>query len=126
MTEVTVPGRTPGGHYSFAARHGGLIFTAGHLPAGPDGRHMPEAGFEEQVARVFGNLFDTLAAAGAGPADVLKITAYIAGLEHWAAFNMLFARAFGDNRPARTVIPVPDLHYGYLIEIEAIAAAPDS
>lgn len=126
MAEVTVSARIPGGHYSFATTHGGLIFTAGHLPVGPDGRHAPEASFEQQVERTFDNLFDTLASAGARPSDVLKVTAYIVGAGHWTAFNALFARIFGDNRPARTVVPVPELHHGYLVEIEAIAAEPDA
>jgi 2-iminobutanoate/2-iminopropanoate deaminase len=28
----------------------------------------------------------------------------------------------GGHRPARAVVPTRDLHYGYLIEIQAIAA----
>jgi enamine deaminase RidA (YjgF/YER057c/UK114 family) len=32
------------------------------------------------------------------------------------------AEAFGPHHPARSVVPVPALHHGYLIELEAIAA----
>jgi enamine deaminase RidA (YjgF/YER057c/UK114 family) len=42
---------------------------------------------------------------------------------HGYASNRLFAEYFGDGRPARTVVPVPNLHFGYLVEIEAVAAA---
>lgn len=122
MEIVNVPGRTPGGHYAFATVHDGLVFTAGHLPVAAGGRELATAGFEAQVRQTFRNLFDTLAAAGAGPQDVLRVTVFIVGMAHWAPFNALFAEMFGDHRPARTVVPVPELHYGYLVEVEAIAA----
>jgi reactive intermediate/imine deaminase len=114
----------PGGHYSLATVHNGLVFTAGHLPVADGGHELARAGFEDQVRQTFRNLFDTLAATGAGPQDVLRVTVFIVGMDHWARFNALFAEIFGDHRPARTVVPVPELHYGYLVEIEAIAAQP--
>ncbi|WP_348270476.1 RidA family protein [Bosea sp. LC85] len=40
---------------------------------------------------------------------------------NWPEFNRIYAEAFGDHRPARSVVPVPELHHGYLIEIEAVA-----
>ena len=33
---------------------------------------------------------------------------------------------FGDHKPARCIVPVPTLHYGCLIEIEATAVLPDA
>jgi len=49
------------------------------------------------------------------------MTAYIVGVENWPAFNRIYAEVFGDAKPARTVVPVPELHHGYLVEVEAIA-----
>ena len=76
------------------------------------------------MRQVFDNLFATLAAAGAQREDVLQVSVYLVGIERWPRLNALFAEIFGDHRPARTVVPVPELHYGYLLEVEAIAAAP--
>jgi 2-iminobutanoate/2-iminopropanoate deaminase len=45
-------------------------------------------------------------------------------VENWPAFNSVYAEVMGEARPARSVVPVPELHYGYLVEIDAIAAAP--
>ena len=59
--------------------------------------------------------------AGASPADVVKLTAYVVGASNWPRFNEAFAEAFGDHRPARSVVPVPELHHGYLIEIDGVA-----
>jgi enamine deaminase RidA (YjgF/YER057c/UK114 family) len=123
MAAGSEPGRTPRGHYSFATTHGGFVFTAGHLPAPPDGARAADMPFDDQVRSVFRKLFETLEAAGARPEDVLQVTVYLVGMDRWTRFNELFAGIFGNHRPARTVVPVPELHYGYLLEVEAIAAA---
>ncbi|HVF88049.1 MAG TPA: RidA family protein, partial [Pyrinomonadaceae bacterium] len=53
---------------------------------------------------------------------VLKMTVYISDMNMWAAVNEVYARIMGEHRPARAVIPTRELHYGFLIEIEAVAA----
>ena len=52
---------------------------------------------------------------------MLRMTAYIVGVENWPALNRIYAEVFGDAKPARTVVPVPELHHGSLVEVEAIA-----
>ena len=112
----------PGGHYSHAARFGDLIFTAGQLGIRADGSHTSELGFEEQARQALANLLEALRAAGSEPSDILKVTAYIVGVENWPRFNAVYAETMGAVRPARTVVPVPELHHGYLVEVDAIAA----
>lgn len=115
----------PGGHYAQGVSYGGLLFVSGQLPVQPGGSHAPESDFETQCRRAFANVFGILAEAGSSPERVLKVTAYIVGAAHWPAFNHVYAQIFGESRPARSVVPVPELHYGYMIEVEAIAALPD-
>ena len=60
-------------------------------------------------------------------ARILKVAAAqqigrVVGVENWPAFNAIYAEIFGAARPARSVVPVPSLHHGCLIELEAIAA----
>lgn len=112
----------PGGHYSHAIRFGELVFTSGQLGIRPDGSHASELAFEDQVRQALGNMLAALQAAGAHASDILKVTAYIVGVENWPRFNAVYAEVMGDARPARSVVAVPELHYGYLIEVEAIAA----
>jgi enamine deaminase RidA (YjgF/YER057c/UK114 family) len=38
--------------------------------------------------------------------------------------NAAYAKVMGNHRPARAIVPVKDLHHGYEIEIQAIAALP--
>lgn len=114
----------PGGHYRHVARGGGLIFTAGQLGIRPDGAHTADLPFEDQVRQALANMIAAVRAGGAGPEGIVKVTAYIVGVENWPRFNAVYAEVMGDHRPARTVVPVPELHHGYLVEIDAIAAAP--
>ena len=115
----------PAGHYSPAVAHGGLIYVSGQLGVRPDGGHTTGLAFEDQARQALANLLAVLAAAGASPRHLVKVTAYIVGVEHWPAFNAIYAQVMGEARPARSVVPVPKLHHGYLVEIDAIAAAPE-
>ena len=112
----------PGGHYSHATRFGDLVFTSGQLGVRADGSHTADRPFEEQVRQALANMLAALRAAGAQPRDILKVTAYIVGVDLWPRFNAIYSEVMGDAKPARTVVPVPELHYGYLIEVDAIAA----
>ena len=49
------------------------------------------------------------------------LMAHIVGVKNWPRFNALYAETMGDSKPARTVVPVAELHYGYLVEVDAIA-----
>ena len=111
----------PAGHYSQAVAYKDLVFVSGQLAPRPDGSHTADEPFAVQARQALANLLAVLAAAGSGPGDVLKVTAYLVGSAHWPEFNAIYAEIFGSHRPARAVVPVPELHYGYLIEIEAVA-----
>ena len=112
----------PGGHYSHAVSFGDLVFVSGQLAMRPDGSHTAHLPFEDQVRQALENVLAVLRSAGATEDDVLKITAYIVDVERWPRFNAIYAEIMGNARPARTVVPVPQLHYGYLVEIDAVAA----
>ena len=112
----------PGGHYSHAVRFGDLVFVSGQLGARADGTHTADLPFEDQVRQSLANLRAALRSAGADLCDVLKVTAYIVDVANWPRFNAVYAEEMGPAKPARTVVPVPELHHGYLVEIDAIAA----
>lgn len=110
------------GHYSQAIVHGGLVYIAGQLPLVAQDPERRLADFEEQAAQVIDNVVAILEAAGSGADRILKTTVYIVDVSHWRAFNAVYARKLGEHRPARTVVPVAQLHHGYLVEMDAIAA----
>jgi len=111
----------PGGHYTHAVRFGDLVFVSGQLATRPDGSHTADLPFEDQVRQALDNVLTALRSAGATKDDVVKVTAYIVDVERWPRFNAIYAEVMGNARPARTVVPVAQLHYGYLFEIDAIA-----
>ncbi len=113
---------TARGHYSQAVVHGGIVYVAGQLPIVPGEPDRRLATFEEQARRVIDNVIAILEASGSGASHVLRSTVYIADVSHWPAFNAIYAEKFGSHKPARTVVPVAALHYGYLVEMDAIAA----
>jgi len=111
----------PAGHYSQAIVSRGHIFISGQLPIRPDASPLPDDGFEAQARQAIENMLAILKAAGGTPQHLVKVTAYIVGVANWPRFNAVYASMLPDARPARTVVPVPELHYGYLVEIDAIA-----
>jgi Putative translation initiation inhibitor, yjgF family len=104
--------------------HGGLVYVAGQLPLVPGDAHrrLASASFEEQAEQVISNVIAVVEAAGSSVERILRATVYVADMAHWPAFNAIYAKRMGSHRPARTVVPVSGLHYGFLLEMDAIAA----
>jgi 2-iminobutanoate/2-iminopropanoate deaminase len=116
---------SPGGHYSQAIVYGGLVFVAGQLSIDPKTGEKKLGSIEEQTEQALLNIEAILKAANSDLSRVLKMTVYVTDINLWGAVNTVYARIMGEHRPARAVIPTRDLHYGFLIEIEAIAATRD-
>jgi 2-iminobutanoate/2-iminopropanoate deaminase len=114
------------GHYSQAAVHAGIVYVAGQLPIDPGAPEARLASFEDQARRVIDNVIAILEASGSGADLILKASVYITDVAHWPAFNAIYAERLGAHKPARTVVPVAALHYGYLVEMDAIAAVRDA
>ena len=112
----------PGGHYSQATVYNGLVFVAGQLSIDPKTREKKLGSIEEQTEQALSNVLAILEAAGSDWSRVLKMTVYVSDINLWEAVNQVYSRILGEHRPARAVIPTGALHYGFLIEIEAIAA----
>ena len=62
-------------------------------------------------------------AAGSSIQRLVQVRVYVTDIALWPAFNAIYAHWLGAARPARAVVPVPELHYGFKIEIEAVALA---
>jgi 2-iminobutanoate/2-iminopropanoate deaminase len=112
----------PAGHYTQAIVSGAHVFVSGQLPIRPDGQPLDDDSFEAQARQAIQNMLGIVRAAGSSPRHLVKVTAYIVGIANWPRFNAVYASMLPDACPARSVVPVPELHYGYLVEIDAIAA----
>lgn len=112
----------PAGHYSQAVVHGGLVFVSGQLPHDVDRPGGAPGDVEEQTERALRNVEAILEAAGSGLDRLLSVTVYVADVALWPRVNAAYARVLGAHRPARAVVPVRELHHGYLVEVQAVAA----
>jgi 2-iminobutanoate/2-iminopropanoate deaminase len=112
----------PAGHYSQGVVHGGFLFVSGQLPIDPRTGEKSAGAIEEQAALALANVLAIVEAAGSSSERVVRTTAYVTDVALWGRVNEVYERVFGEHRPARSVVPVPSLHHGFLIEIEAVAA----
>ncbi len=112
----------PVGHYSQAIVCNGMVYVSGQLPVKPD-RSSKEVGtIEEQTLQALKNVEQILIAANSSKELVVKVTVYISDISLWGRVNDVHSQFFGNHKPARAIVPTMELHYGYQIEIEAIAA----
>jgi enamine deaminase RidA (YjgF/YER057c/UK114 family) len=101
-----------------------LIFVAGQEPEDVDGKLVGPGDLAAQARQVFSNLGRALAAAGASPGQVARITIYVVGYErdrHLAIIEAARVALFGDHKPADVLVGVAALSPGYLIEVDAFA-----
>ena len=110
-----------GGHYSQAVVHNGFVFVAGQLAFVPGQKEHRPGSIVEQTEQTLKNVEAILTAAGSGLDKVVQMTIYVSDMEMWADVNATYSRIMGSHKPARAIVPVKELHYGYGIEIQAIA-----
>ncbi len=113
---------TPAGHYSQAVVHNGLVYVSGQLPIVPGSGKKITGPIEEQTRQVLENISIILDAAKSDLNKVIKITVYVSDIALWDQVNEVYAEYFGKHRPARAVVPTGELHFGFKIEMEAVAA----
>lgn len=108
------------GPYSQAILTDGVLFTSGQIPLDPKTGAVAGTGIETQAEQVMQNLSAVLQDAGMGFDNVVKTTCYIANMEHFAAFNAIYAKYFV-SKPARSCVEVSRLPKDVLVEVEIIA-----
>ncbi len=114
----------PIGPYSQAAAAGGFIFTSGQIGIDPVTNKLVGGTIEDEARQALENLRRVLAAGAASFADVAATTIYLTDLAEFKTVNVLYEKAMGDTRPARTTVQVAALPLGARIEISMIARTP--
>ena len=112
---------SPGGHYSQAVVTNGLAFVSGQLAIDPVTGEKKTGSIEDQTLLALENVVAIVKAAGGALTAIVKVNAYITDIDLWGRVNAVYADFFGTHKPARAIIPSRDLHYGFKIEIEAVA-----
>jgi 2-iminobutanoate/2-iminopropanoate deaminase len=115
----------PISHYADAVRAGDLLFVSGVVPVDADGRLVGGDDVVAQAQAVFENMRRVLAAAGAGPEDVVKVTVFLTDVDDRPRINPVRQAFFGETRPASTLVEVSRLAIpGAKLEVEAVALVP--
>ena len=110
----------PAGHYSHAVIAGGMVYLSGQLPFALDSKILPE-GAGAQTRQVLENVRAVLETCGALMDDLVSVQVMISDINLWPEVNQVYSEFFGNHKPARTVIPCGELHYGALVEVTAVA-----
>ena len=111
-----------GGHYEQGILYGDTLYVSGQLGV-LKGTLSPESvAITEQVAFALGNIEAIASTVGSSRSDVIKATIFVTDITHWDEVNRAYAGFFGDHKPARSVVPCKELHFGAKVEIEAVVA----
>lgn len=110
------------GAYSQAIRAGDFVFISGQGPLDPETLEVRGETVEEQTEHTLRNLEAIARAAGGSLRDVVKVSAFLASIEGFSAFNGTYERFFDEPRPARTTTGA-DLR-NILVEIDAVLYLP--
>lgn len=109
------------GPYSQAIIANGFIFSAGQIALNPATMEIIGGGIREQTERVLQNLEAVLAGAGSSLQKVVKTTVFLVDMQDFTAMNEIYAKHFGDHKPARSTVAVSGLPRGVRVEIEVVA-----
>jgi len=109
------------GPYSQAIAADQLVFCAGQgaIDAATGENRRGDVAAETELA--LDNIAAVLAAADSDLAHVVKTTVFLVDMGDFAAMNEVYAKRFGDHRPARSTVGVASLPRGFRVEIECVA-----
>lgn len=115
----------PVGPYSPGMALDRLVIVSGQGATDPATGELAGADVATQTEQVFRNIQTILEAAGTDLAHVLRCGVFLVDMRDFPAMNEVYARVFGDHRPARTTVQVASLpEQGLRVEIDAIAYRP--
>ena len=122
VTTAQLP--TPVGPYSPAVVVGNLVFVSGQAGRDPRTGHLADD-VEAQTEQTLRNVAAILEAAGSSLSQVIRCGVFLVDMTEFQKMNAVYARMFGDHRPARTTVEVSGLPGpGLRVEIDAIAYIP--
>lgn len=109
------------GPYSQAIVVDGWVFCSGQIPLDPDTGDLLEGSVADQTDLALRNLRAVLEAAGSSLGSVVKTTVFLSDMSTFSEMNEVYARHFGDHRPARAAVQAAALPKYCDVEIECVA-----
>ncbi len=109
------------GPYSQGVIANGFLYSAGQIALDPATMVLVGSDVTAQTERVLRNLEAILHEAGSSLGRVVKTTVFLADMGDFAAMNEVYAKHFGEHRPARSTVAAKTLPKNALVEIDVIA-----
>ena len=114
------------GHYSAGVISKGMLYVSGQLSIDPDTRQVCQGDIKAHTRLALDNVDRVLKEAGVRRDQVVFCRVYTPSVEYWRPINEVYAEFYGSHKPGRVVVSTTDLHFGCLVEIEAIAEVDES
>jgi 2-iminobutanoate/2-iminopropanoate deaminase len=115
----------PVGPYSPAMAFERLVFVSGQGAVDPATGQLAGLDAATQTEQVLRNVETILRAAGTDLSRVLRCGVFLVDMRDFEKMNAVYARVFGDHRPARTTVAVASLPVADLkVEIDVVAYRP--
>lgn len=111
----------PSGNYSQAIIQNDTVYVSAQLPIDSYSGEMKHGSIEEETERILENINIIIHEAGCGKDDIIKTTVYLTDISQWDNVNKIYNFFFTNHKPARTIVAVKEIHFGFKIAIEAIA-----
>jgi len=112
------------GHYSPGILSNGMLYISGQLSRDPDTGEAVSGGAREHAALALANMERVLHEAGLTKENVVQCRIYLSDIDMWDEVNEVYSLFFAEHKPSRCVVPCGKLHFGCLVEIEAVAEVP--
>jgi 2-iminobutanoate/2-iminopropanoate deaminase len=109
------------GPYSQAIVVDGWVYCSGQIPLVPETGELLQGSIAEQTDRALTNLSHVLEEAGSSLQHVVKTTVFLSDMNDFSAMNEVYAKHFGEHRPARAAVQAGALPKFCDVEIECVA-----
>ena len=113
------------GHYTAGVISRGMLYVSGQLAIDPDTREVCQGDIKDHTRLALDNVDRVLKEAGVSRNDVVMCRVYTPDVNYWGPINEVYAEFFGEHKPARVIVSTTTLHFGCLVEIEAVAEMPE-
>ena len=114
------------GHYTAGVISRGMLYVSGQLSIDPDTREVCQGDIKDHTRLALDNVERVLKEAGVSRNDVVMCRVYTPDVNYWGPINEVYAEFFGEHKPARVIVSTTTLHFGCLVEIEAVAEMPEA
>ena len=126
IERINPEGMTQPTAYSHLVKYDKLLFIAGQVAVDGEGKIIGEGDMTAQVRQVLENLKSVLASEDADFTNVVKINIFTTDIDSFLDSSAVRREYFGDSPPTSTLVQIVRLARPvFLVEIEAIAIAPD-